>query len=152
MKDLSLHVLDIAENSIRAEAERIEIRVVEDVENDVLTLQINDDGKGMDPEALRRAADPFFTGKPGRRFGLGLAMLAQASREADGQFEISSTPEAGTRVTATFRHSHPDRKPLGDMAATLATLVAGNPGVDFLYEHREGAEVTQFDTREVGRP
>lgn len=151
MKDLSLHILDIAENSIRAEATWVEILVVEDVENDVLSLQIEDDGRGMDPDTLRRATDPFFSGKPGRRFGLGLALLAQATREAEGTFEISSPPEAGTRITAAFRHSHPDRKPLGDMSATLETLVAANPGVDFRYEHRAGAEVIRFDTREVKR-
>lgn len=151
MKDLSLHILDIVENSIRAQASRVEITVVEDVEKDVLSLEIADDGKGMDPQALGRAADPFFTGKPGRRFGLGLAMLAQATREAEGTFEVSSTPDAGTRVTAAFRHSHPDRKPLGDIAATLQALVAGNPGVDFLYEHRTGEEVVRFDTKEVKR-
>jgi len=152
VKDLSLHILDIVENSIRAEAKLIEILVVEDVENNVLSLQIRDDGKGMAPETVRRAADPFFSGRPGRRFGLGLALLAQATREAEGKFEISSMPETGTRITASFRHSHPDRKPLGDMSATLQTLVAANPGVDFRYEHRAGAEVIRFDTREVKRP
>ncbi len=152
MKDLSLHILDIVENSIRAEAKLVRISVVEDVAKGMLTLQIEDDGKGMVPETERRAADPFFTTKPGRRFGMGLALLAQATREAAGEFEMRSTPGAGTMIRATFRHDHPDRKPLGDLSATLETLVAGNRGVDFLYEHRRGAEVTRFDTRKVGRP
>ena len=152
MQDLSLHILDIAENSIRAGARRIEILLSEDVERDLLTIEIKDDGKGMDPKTLRRAPDPFFTGKPGRKVGLGLAMFRQATREAQGSFEISSEPATGTRITATFRRSHPDCKPLGDMSATLETLVAGNPGVDFRYEHRTGAEVTRFDTREARRP
>ena len=149
MQDLSLHILDIVENSIRAGAGRVEIRLTEDEENDLLTVSIRDDGKGMDPQTLRRAADPFFTAKPGRRFGLGLAMFRQATREADGSFEISSTPEAGTSITATFRRSHPDRKPFGDMAATLETLVAANPGVQFGYEYKAGTEVIGFDTREL---
>ncbi len=147
MRDLSLHILDIVENSVRAEAKLIEISLVEDLENDLLTLKIEDNGKGMDPETLQRAAYPFFTTKSEKRTGLGLALLAQASREAEGKFEISSKPEDGTRIRATFRYSHPDRKPLGDMFATLETLVAGNRGVDFLYEHRRGADVTHFDTR-----
>ena len=151
MEDLSLHILDVAENSVRAEAKLIEISIVEDVENDVLTLVIKDNGKGMVPETERRAANPFFTTKPGRRFGMGLALLAQAAREAEGSFEMSSTPGAGTRISATFRCSHPDRKPLGDISATLEALVTGNPGVDFLFEHRRGAEVTRFDTRKVGQ-
>lgn len=151
MKDLSLHVLDIAENSVRAEATRIEIRVIEDLDKDVLTLEIQDDGKGMPPELASRSADPFFTTKPGRKFGLGLALLAQASREAEGRFEMDSAPGRGSRIRATFRHSHPDRKPLGDIATTLEVLVASNPGVDFLYEHTRGQDVTRFDTRTVTR-
>ena len=149
MQDLSLHVLDIAENSIRASATLIEIVVTEDEEEDVLTLEIKDNGKGMDPESLRRAGDPFFSTKSSHRVGLGLPLLAQAAREAEGQFNVSSTPRTGTEVEAEFRYSHPDRKPLGDLAATLETLVIGNPDVDFVYEHRKGTDQTRFDTREI---
>ena len=149
MKDLSLHILDIVENSIRAEANQVEISVVEDEEKDVLTLKIEDNGEGMNKEILSRAAQPFFTSKPGRRVGMGLALLAQAAREASGKFEIASTPETGTRIKATFLYSHPDRKPLGDIPATLETLIAGNPKVDFIYEYRKGLEITRLDTREV---
>jgi len=149
MKDLSLHILDVVENSIRAEANRVKILVVEEEEKDMLTLKIEDNGKGMNKEILSRAAQPFFSSKPGRRVGMGLALLAQAAREANGKFEIASTPETGTRITATFRYSHPDRKPLGDIPATLETLIAGNPRVDFIYEYRKGLEVIRLDTREV---
>ena len=152
MKDLSLHILDVAENSVRAGATLIEISVVEDMKKDVLTLQIKDNGKGMAPNVQRRAADPFFTTKRGKRFGMGLALLAQATREAEGKFEMSSTPETGTMITASFRHSHPDRRPMGEMSATLQALVAGNPDVDFVFRHSKGAEITRFDTREMRRP
>ena len=152
MEDLSLHILDVVENSLRSEARRVQILVIEDVKQDLLTLEIKDDGKGMDPEKCARAADPFFTTKPGRRFGLGLALLAQAAREAEGDFHVSSLPGAGTTVRVTFRWGHPDRKPLGDIGATLQTLVVANPEVDFVYEHRRGAEVVRFDTREVRQP
>ena len=151
MKDLSLHVLDVVENSIRAEAKLVEICLEQDTEKDLLTLRIEDDGKGMESQTERQAADPFFTTKSGRRFGMGLALLAQAAREAEGEFEISSSPGHGTKIRATFRHSHPDRKPLGDLAATLEVLVAGNPGVDFVYEHKSNGEVTRFDTREAAQ-
>lgn len=151
MKDLSLHILDIAENSIRAEAKLIQISIIEDVGEDVLILQITDNGKGMGQETMRGAADPFFTTKSGKRIGMGIPLLAQASREAEGKFEISSTPEKGTRIRATFRYSHPDRKPLGDISETLKTLVVGNPGVDFLFEYRKGTEITCFDTRKGGQ-
>ncbi len=149
MKDLSLHILDIVENSIRAQATRVEISVVEDEERDVLELVIKDNGKGMEQEMASRVAQPFFTTKPGRRIGMGLALLAQATKEANGELEISSMPGGGTRIKATFRYSHPDRKPLGDIRVTLETLIAGNPKVDFIYEYRKGGELTRLDTREV---
>ena len=151
MKDLSLHILDIVENSIRADASLTEILIIEDPEKDLLTLRIKDNGKGMDQQAIRQSTDPFFTTKSGKRIGMGLALLDQATREAEGTFEISFTPTKGTSVEAIFRYSHPDRKPLGDIPATLLTLVAANPGIDFLYEHRKGTEVAQFDTRKVGK-
>jgi len=149
VKDLSLHILDIVENSIRAQAKRVEISVVEDEEKDLLALEIKDDGKGMAQETLNQAAGPFFTTKEGKRIGMGLALLAQATREANGEFEILSTPGVSTRIKATFRYSHPDRKPLGDIPVTLETLIAGNPRVDFLYEHTKGDRTMRIDTREV---
>jgi signal transduction histidine kinase len=149
MEDLSLHVLDIVENSLRSGAKLIEISVVEDAEEDLLSMEIRDNGKGMTAEQCAVATDPFYTTKQGRRIGLGLALLAQAAKEAGGDFIVTSMPSIGTTVKAFFSLSHPDRKPLGDMAATLETLVTGNPGVDFCYQHRQGNECTRFDTREV---
>ena len=144
-----MHILDVVQNSVRAEAKLIEITLSGDQEQDLLTLEIRDDGKGMDSETCARASDPFFTTKPGRRIGLGLSLLAQAAKEAEGDIQISSWPQSGTTVMATFRWSHPDCKPLGDMAATLETLVTAYRGVDFVFEQREGAEIARFDTREV---
>ena len=109
------------------------------------------DQKAGEKNPTRGAADPFFTTKSGKRIGMGIPLLAQASREAEGKFEISSTPEKGTRIRATFRYSHPDRKPLGNISETLKTLVVGNPGVDFLFEYRKGTEITCFDTRKGGQ-
>ena len=149
MEDLSLHILDVVENSLRSEAKLVEISLTEDLERDLLILQIKDDGKGMDPETLQRATNPFFTSKVDKKVGLGLALLAQAAREAGGKLETSSAPGLGTTVRAVFQHSHPDRKPLGDMAATVQALVAGSPEVDFVYERRNGTEVVRFDTREI---
>ncbi|MBN2493753.1 MAG: ATP-binding protein [Deltaproteobacteria bacterium] len=151
MEDLSLHLLDLAENSIRSQATRIEISLVEEMERDLLTVRVKDNGKGMDLDAAGRAVDPFFSTKPGKKVGLGLALLAQAAREAEGALEVVSKPGQGTEVKATFRHSHPDRKPLGDIAATIEVLVAGNPEIDFVFEHRKGGEHTRLDTREMTR-
>jgi hypothetical protein len=140
--------LDIAENAVAAGAKKVDIRVSEDEANDLLRIEIADDGKGMNPEALKKATDPFFTTTEGKKVGLGLSLLAQATRECDGQLEIESKPRGtrGTVVKATFRRSHIDRKPVGDMAQTLATLVAGHPDVRFTYVHRKGEMEYSLDT------
>jgi signal transduction histidine kinase len=150
VKDLSLHILDVVENSIRAEARRIGILVEVDEATDLLRLEITDDGVGMEEAMCRRATDPFVTTKDGKCVGLGLPLLAQAAREAGGRLELSSSPGRGTRVVATFRYSHPDRKPLGDIAATIQALVTGHPGIDLRYEQRIDDRIDIFDTREVG--
>ena len=151
MEDLSLHILDIAENSISAAARRIEIRIDEDQSKDSLTIEIKDDGKGMDKQTLQKAIDPFFTTRNTRKVGLGLSLLAQAARESDGKFDLSSELGKGTIVKAIFRFSHPDRKPIGDIYETIRTLIAGHPGIDFLYEHRKNNSIYRFDTRETDR-
>lgn len=149
MEDLSLHILDVAENSISGSAKRIEIRIDEDPEKDVLTIEIKDDGKGMDEQARQKALDPFFTTRTTRRVGLGLSLLAQAARETEGKIELDSSPSQGTTVKATFGYSHPDRKPVGDIHETIRTLVMGHPEIDFLYEHKKNGSVYRFDTREI---
>jgi len=151
MEDLSLHILDIAENSISASAKRIEIRIDEDRAKDLLTIEIKDDGKGMDEQTLQKVLDPFFTTRQTRKVGLGLSLLAQATRESDGRIELSSGPGKGTTVKAFFCLSHLDRKPIGDIHETIRTLVAGNPGIDFLYEHKKNDSIYRFDTRETCR-
>ncbi len=149
MEDLSLHILDIAENSISASAKRIEIRIDEDQAKDLLTIEIKDDGKGMNEHALQKAFDPFFTTRKTRNVGSGLSLLAQAARQSDGKIELSSAPGKGTTVKATFRLSHLDCKPIGDINETIRVLVAGNPGIDFLYEHKKNNSLYCFDTREI---
>lgn len=149
MEDLSLHILDIVENSIRAKAKRIEIKIVEDIKNDLLKISIKDDGQGMDEEITKKVLDPFFTTKNVRRIGLGLPLLAQATKEAKGEFAIDSKPKTGTNITATFKYSHIDRKPLGNMAETMFTLIIANPEIDFLYEHKKNSLNYSIDTRRI---
>jgi signal transduction histidine kinase len=149
MEDLSLHILDIAENSITASAKMIGIRIIEDHAKDLLTIEIMDDGKGMDKHSLQKALDPFFTTRTTRKVGLGLSLLAQATRESDGKIELSSEPGKGTTVKAVFRLSHLDRKPIGDINETIRTLVAGHPEIDFIYEHQKDNTTYRFDTRET---
>ncbi len=131
MEDLSLHILDIAENSVAAKADRIEIRVVVDKKNDLLSLEIIDNGTGMDKDTIKKALDPFYTSKTVRRVGLGLSLLSESAKAANGKLTLESKKGKGTRVKAEFQFSHIDRKPLGDIDQTIITLVMGNPDIDF---------------------
>jgi hypothetical protein len=151
MEDLSLHVLDIAQNSVLAHARRIVVRIEEDVENDRLLLEVADDGDGMDEATARAVIDPFVTSREGKTWGLGLPLLGEAARATGGGIEIDSQPGRGTTVRVWFGYSHVDRQPLGSMTDTIMTLVAGSPELDFRYEHvRPGLEFV-FDTAELKR-
>ncbi len=148
MQDLSLHILDIVENSIDAGAKEIEIIIKENIKQNLLVLKIKDNGKGMDKNTVAKALDPFYTTKKTRRVGLGLSMLAQAAKEAEGSFNIKSKKGKGTTVTAKFVHDHIDRKPIGNMAETIIALIAGKgTKVDFIYEHHKNNKNFAFDTR-----
>lgn len=149
MQDLSLHILDIVENSLAAGARRVDIRIEEDRGTDRMSVQITDDGRGMDEEMARKALDPFFTTKTVRRVGLGLPLLAEACRMAGGELTLESCPGKGTTVRAVFQHSHIDRKPLGPMADTLLTLLIGHPEVELTYDHRKDGKAFSLDTREI---
>jgi anti-sigma regulatory factor (Ser/Thr protein kinase) len=146
--DISLHVLDIAENSIRAAATRIEITLTRDVKNDLLHVVLVDNGRGMDPETLAKVRDPFFTTK-GKKTGLGIPLLTQAAEQTGGTVSIESAPGRGTRVSITFTWSHVDRPAIGSMADTVLTLIAGHPDLDYVYEEREDGRGFRFDTREI---
>ena len=151
MQDLSLHILDIAENSIAASATRITIRLVEETRRDSLLLEIRDNGKGMDERMRQEALDPFFTSRTTRKVGLGLPLLAQAAREGGGRLELESEPGRGTTVRAVFRLSHPDRKPLGDIAETLETICSGRPDLDLQFEYlRDSQRVAELNSSRRG--
>ncbi len=141
MEDLSLHILDIVENSIAASATRIRILITEDTQRDLLSLEISDNGRGMDAETQKKALDPFYTTRTTRRVGLGLPLLAQAAREGGGHFELDSETGRGTTVKAVFQLSHPDRKPLGDIAETLQTILSGRPELDLRFEYKRDSEL-----------
>jgi hypothetical protein len=152
LQDLSLHILDIAENSTAAHATRIEITIDENIRKNRLLFRIRDNGRGMTKQVQIRALDPFFTTKKVRRVGLGLPMLAQAAREAGGRLTIRSRPGSGTSITARFVFDHIDRKPIGNMAETIINLVAGHGrNIDFLYKYRKNDLSYIFDTRIIKR-
>ena len=149
MEDLSLHILDIAENSIGANAKNIEIRVKENKTQDVLTIEIIDDGKGMSSEQAQAALDPFFTSRMTRRVGMGLPLLKQAAELANGDFRISSEIGKGTQVYATLQLSHVDRQPLGNMADTIIALIIVKPDVDVVYKYERDENKFIMDTKEI---
>lgn len=149
MKDLSLHILDIAENSITAGADKIEIRIVEELSSNLLSIEIKDNGRGMDRELLEHACDPFYTTRTTRKVGLGIPMLAQAANESMGNIEVKSEEGKGTMVKACFQHDHIDRKPLGDIEKTLIVLIMSNPDIDFVYEHERNGDIYSLNTAEI---
>jgi hypothetical protein len=149
MEDLSLHILDIVENSVAASADTIEIKITEDIEGDLLSVEVIDNGTGMDDETVKKVLDPFYTSKTVRRFGLGLPLLSEAAKAANGFLSITSKKGEGTKIRAEFQYSHIDRKPLGDIGQTIITLVMGSPDTDFVYVHKKNAHTYKFDTRTI---
>jgi hypothetical protein len=149
MLELAAHILDIAENSIRAGAKIVEIEIDENETKDFLCIKINDDGSGMAKEEIKKIHDPFYTTKKVRRVGLGIPLLNDAAQRAGGKLIIKSEKGLGTSVEATFQLSHLDRQPMGNITTTLLALVAGNSSIDFLYKHRHNDRQFIFDTRQI---
>ena len=149
MQDLSLHILDIVENATQAGATLIEIHVSEDINKDLLKITIKDNGRGMDAVMAKRVKDPFMTTRTTRRVGMGIPLLEQAAKETGGNLLITSAPGKGTEVVATFQESHIDRRPVGDMGATLTTLIMGSPDLDFIYYSNLDGEEIDVDTRSI---
>lgn len=149
MLELSLHILDIAENSIRAGATKVEIIIREDSRKNLLTIAVNDDGKGMTKEEIKKAQDPFYTTKTVRRIGLGIPLLADAARRANGFIKLPSQPGKGTKLKAVFQLDHLDRQPMGNITSTIINLIAGNSSVDFIYKHMHNDRRFSMDTRNI---
>lgn len=149
MKDLSLHILDIAENSINAGASEIRITIVEDTRENILSIEISDNGKGMDEETIKKVYDPFFTTKACKRTGLGIPLLAQSARECNGAMNIKTEKGKGTTLNVFFQYDHIDRKPLGNIGDTLIVLIASHPEIDFIYEQRRNDSIYSLNTSEI---
>lgn len=153
MKELSLNILDIAENSYKAGAEHVEILLQE--KNNLLTLTIRDDGCGMTKEILEGVTNPFYTTRTTRKVGLGLPLLKLAAEQTGGTMTITSVSDKdnaehhGTIVTATFHTDHIDFCPLGDVVATVTTLIQGHPTVDLLFRHETEKGTVELHTAEL---
>ncbi len=149
MREIALHILDIAQNSVTAGAGNVRLEVDENVAVDSLTVTISDNGCGMTPEFLAQVTDPFTTKRTTRKVGLGIPLFKMAAENTGGSFEISSQPGVGTTVKAVFGYSHIDRQPLGNMAETMLGLVTSYENVDFLYIHKVGDKSFTLDTAEL---
>ena len=148
MPEISLNVLDVAENSTRAGASLVNITVKADFLNDQLTIIIDDNGCGMTPQQVEQVTDPFFTSRTTRKVGLGVPFFKLAAESTGGSFTIISQPNVGTKVTAVFILSHIDRMPLGDINTTIHTLVVYHPETDFVYRYQYNNRSFTLDTRE----
>lgn len=153
MKELSLNILDISENSTKAKAEFVKIEISET--NDSLTIVISDNGTGMTQETLLSVADPFYTTRTTRKVGMGIPLFRMAAEMTGGNLTIVSKhieeypDDHGTTVSALFYKKHIDFTPLGDIISTVTTLIQGHPNVDFLYTHTFGSKIVSLDTREL---
>jgi anti-sigma regulatory factor (Ser/Thr protein kinase) len=151
MKEIALHIMDIAQNSVRAGASEIRINLSESVAADSLALTVSDNGSGMDTETLSRAADPWYTSRTTRKVGMGLPLLEMNASLSGGVMTIDSAPGKGTTVTANFVYSHVDRPPLGDVSGTVALLMLSNPGINIVYTHLCDGTEWSISTDEIIR-
>ena len=149
MQEIALNILDLAQNAVTADAKLIAITVDEQPGDDTLTVTIADNGRGMAPEVLKTAADPFYTTRKTRKVGLGLPFFKMAAEQAGGSFEITSKVSVGTTVRGVFGLSNIDRMPLGDVSGTVLALIVCNPELDFVYTRRIGGGQFELDTREM---
>lgn len=149
MKELSLHILDLVENSLKAQAKIVNITIAENMNKDLLSIEIVDDGKGMDKDFLEKVTDPFITTRKTRKVGLGISLTKAAAIRCNGTFKIYSKPGEGTKVTFTFKHSHIDRAPLGNMGQTISAIINQSDNSEIVYTHMYNNSKFVLDTREV---
>lgn len=149
MTEISLNVLDIAQNSVKADASLVKISVIADSSDNKLIIEIDDNGCGMDDEQVAQVCDPFFTTRTTRKVGLGVPFFKEAAESTNGSFEIKSKVGEGTQVIAVFTLDHIDRMPLGDMSSTMHSLITLNKHIDFVYTYTVNGKSFILDTREL---
>lgn len=150
MRELSLHILDLVQNSIEADATKVTLEIVENRRNgNTLLIRVADNGRGMDEESCKKVLDPFVTSRTTRRIGLGLSLIQMSTKLCEGYLKITSTPGCGTMVEALYKHSHLDRPPLGNIVETIKSIVIANPELDFSYCHTVDKESFSLATQEL---
>ncbi|MBE0672404.1 MAG: ATP-binding protein [Anaerolineales bacterium] len=136
MREIALHLMDIAENSVAAEARNVSIEVHENLQSDLLKVIVTDDGRGMDEETAKQVLDPFYTTRTTRKVGLGIPLLKLAAEMSEGGLSLVSEAGKGAKIEAHFRHSHIDRMPLGDLASTFLALLVSHPKIHWVFDYR----------------
>ena len=149
MKEISLHILDLVQNSVSAGAGLIEIIIEENLINDFMKVTIKDDGCGMDKDLVEKIRNPFFTTRTTRKVGLGIPLMEAACERCQGNLTIESEKGFGTIVVAYLKHSHIDRAPLGNMADTFIAIILGKSDIDYIYKHIVNDKVFTIDTRQL---
>ena len=151
MNDLSMHILDIIQNSLSAGASLIELDVREDVINNLLTITIKDNGKGMTPEQVAQVTDPFFTSRTTRKVGMGLPLYRQSAEQSGGALKVESKVGGGTSVIATFGYDHLDRPPMGNLANAIVLMISANPNHLFRFTYTYNDRTYSIDTDEINQ-
>ncbi len=135
MREIALHLLDIAENSVAAQSRNISIEVLENLQGNRLSVSVTDDGRGMDKQTAERVLDPFYTTRTTRKVGLGIPLLKLAAEMTGGGLSLATEPGKGTKIEASFQHDHIDRMPLGDLSLTFLTLLVSYPGIHWEFAY-----------------
>ncbi len=149
MKNMALHIMDIAQNSIRAKASEVIVAINVDEHNHTTTVEIEDNGEGMDAIFLKKVIDPYTTSRTTRKVGLGIPLLKMNSDITGGSFTIESQPNKGTKVQAIFYNNHLDCIPLGDISGVIMLLIGANPQINFNYKFEKNDVAFNLDTREI---
>ena len=146
MKELSLNILDLAQNSITAKAKNINIEIVEKTAEKTMFIRISDDGTGMSEDTLKKAADPFFTSRTTRKVGIGISLFKMQAEMTGGAFALESEVDRGTAISALFRTDSLDFVPLGEIISTICVLISGTPEIDFNFVHIIDDSIIELDT------
>ena len=149
MRELSLHLLDIAENSISAGAKNITINIFENSNSDLLQIEVIDDGHGMSSDMVKKVIDPFITSRTTRKVGLGIPLLKEAAEACNGSLKLKSELGKGTSLEVVFQRSHIDRMPLGDIPTTFLNLLVSNPSIHWTFRYQVNEKEFNFDDTEI---
>ena len=149
MRELTLHILDLVQNTIEAGATRAKLEIAEDERADSLVIRVTDNGRGMDEKLKNSVTDPFTTTRTTRKVGLGLPLIDMSTKQCGGYLKIDSKQGEGTTVEAMYRRSHLDRPPMGNLVDTIKTILVGNPNFQFIYDHKVNDREFTFSSAEI---